>query len=131
MPPVSSRALADGVLLLHLGFVLFVTLGGLLLARWPRVALVHLPAAAWGVFIELTGGICPLTPLEQQLRRQGGQAGYSGGFIDHYITAALYPSGLTREVQLVLGGALLLANAMLYWRWWRRRAPGAGRGRAS
>jgi hypothetical protein len=127
VPPVSFRALADGVLLLHLGFVLFVTLGALLLARWPRVALVHLPAAAWGVFIELTGGICPLTPLEQQLRRRGGQAGYSGGFIDHYITAALYPSGLTREVQLVLGAALLLANATLYWRWWRRRAPGHGR----
>ena len=119
---MTSRALADGVLLLHLGFVLFVTLGALLLARWPRVAWVHLPAAAWGVLIEFAGGVCPLTPLEQQLRRKGGEAGYSGGFIDHYVTATLYPNGLTREVQIVLGGALLLVNALLYWRWWRHRA---------
>jgi hypothetical protein len=118
---MSDRALADGILILHLGFVLFVTLGALLLARWPRVAFVHLPAALWGVLIEYSGGVCPLTPLEQQLRRRGGEAGYSGGFIDHYITAALYPSGLTRELQIVLGSALLLLNAVLYWKWWRRR----------
>jgi len=118
---MSYRALADGVLVLHLGFVLFVTLGALLLARWPRLAFVHLPAAIWGVLIEYSGGVCPLTPLEQQLRRKGGEVGYSGGFIDHYITAALYPSGLTRELQIVLGSGLLVLNAVLYWKWWRRR----------
>ena len=114
------RALADGVLLLHLGFVLFVTLGALLLAHWPRLMLVHLPAALWGVLIEFAGGWCPLTPLEQDLRRRGGEAGYAGGFIDHYITAALYPSGLTRGSQMALGSLLLLFNVVLYWRWWRR-----------
>ena len=127
---MSYHALADGVLLLHFGFVAFVTLGALLLVRWPWVAWVHLPAAVWGVLIELTGGVCPLTPLEQQLRQKGGETGYVGGFIDHYITAALYPSGLTRGVQWALGGALLLANAMLYWRWWRRRAAWAAERRA-
>jgi uncharacterized protein DUF2784 len=116
---MSYGALADGVLILHFGFVLFVTLGALLLARWPRLAFVHLPAAIWGVLIEYSGGVCPLTPLEQQLRRKGGEVGYSGGFIDHYITAALYPSGLTRELQVALGSALLLLNAVLYWKWWR------------
>jgi hypothetical protein len=118
---MSYRTLADGVLVLHLGFVLFVMFGALLLARHPRIVWLHLPAVVWGVLIELAGGICPLTPLEQQLRRQGGEAGYTGGFIDHYITAALYPAGLTRAVQLALGATLLLVNTVLYWRWWRRR----------
>ena len=115
------RVLADGVLLLHVGFVAFVVLGALLLARRPWAAWVHLPAVAWGVAIEFAGAVCPLTPLEQALRRRGGEAGYAGGFIDHYLTAALYPNGLTRGVQWTLGAALLLLNATLYWRWWRCR----------
>ncbi len=115
------RALADVVLALHLGFVLFVSLGGLLLVRWPRLAAVHLPAAAWGAWIEFTGRICPLTPFEQYLRRRGGEAWYTGGFIEHYLTAAIYPGGLTRDIQLALGALVVLANAVFYWRWWRRR----------
>ena len=116
------RALADLVLLLHLGFVLFVALGGLLILRWTRVAYAHLPAAVWGALIEFTGGLCPLTPLELYLRRRGGEAGYTGGFIEHYLTAAIYPRGLTRGVQIVLGIVVILFNVGVYWWWWRRRA---------
>ena len=108
------RALADLVLVLHLGFVLFVVLGGLLVLRWPWVAFLHLPAAVWGVFIEYSGWICPLTPLENSFRARGGEAGYSGGFIEHYIQPLLYPSGLTRGTQIVLGSLALLVNIAAY-----------------
>jgi N-acyl-phosphatidylethanolamine-hydrolysing phospholipase D len=116
------RALADAVLLLHLGFIVFVTLGGLLVLRWPRLAAIHIPAALWGALIEFTAGRCPLTPLEQWLRHRGGETGYAGGFIEHYLTAAIYPEGLTAEMQTALGAVVVLINAAVYWRWWRRRA---------
>ena len=115
------RGAADLVLVVHLAFVLFVVLGGLLALRWRRVAWVHVPVALYGAAIEFVGFICPLTPLEVWLRRRGGEAGYEGGFVEHYITAALYPAGLTREAQLVLGTAVLLFNAIVYFFWWRRR----------
>lgn len=108
------RALADLVLVLHLGFVLFVVLGGLLVLRWRWVAFLHLPAAVWGVLIEFSGWICPLTPLENSLRVRGGEAGYSGGFIQHYIQPLLYPNGLTRGTQFVLGSMALLVNVAAY-----------------
>ena len=108
------RALADLVLVVHLAFVLFVVLGGLLVLRWPRVALLHVPAAIWGILIEYSGSICPLTPLENSLRRAGGEAGYSGGFIEHYIQPAIYPAGLTRGTQIVLGSLALIVNLMAY-----------------
>jgi hypothetical protein len=108
------RVLADLVLVVHLAFVLFVVLGGLLVLRWPPLALLHIPAAAWGVLIEYTGWICPLTPLENSLRLKGGEAGYSGGFIQHYVQPTLYPSGLTRGTQLVLGSIVLLVNLAAY-----------------
>jgi len=111
---VLYRALADLVLLLHLAFVLFVVLGGLLVLRRLGFAWFHLPCAAWGVLIEFAGWICPLTPLEVSLRIRGGAAGYAGGFIAHYVTAALYPAGLTRGVQIVLGAFALLLNAAIY-----------------
>src|SRR5215210_949368 len=108
------RALADLVLVVHLAFVLFVVPGGLLVLRWPWVALLHIPAAVWGVFIEYSGGICPLTPLENSFRQSDGQGGYSGGFMDHYIQPVLYPVGLTRGTQIVLGSLALLVNLAAY-----------------
>ncbi len=117
------RLLADLVVVLHAGFVLFVVLGGLAALRWPRAAWLHLPAAVWGAGIEFLGGICPLTPLENQLRQLGGEAGYAGGFVEHYLLPVLYPQALTRGTQYVLGGFVVLLNLAVYawvWRRWRR-----------
>jgi hypothetical protein len=116
------RGFADLVLVVHLAFVLFVVLGGLLALRWPRAAWVHVPVALYGAGIEFVGFVCPLTPLEVWLRRLGGEAGYEGGFIEHYVTAALYPTGLTREIQLAIGAGVLMLNAVVYGLvLWRRR----------
>lgn len=118
---MSYAWLADGVLLLHLAFILFVVLGGLLLPRWPRLVWLHLPAASWGALIEFRGWICPLTPLENHLRHLAGEAGYTGDFIAHYLLPVIYPHGLTREIQLLLGLAVVLINAAAYAWWYRRR----------
>jgi hypothetical protein len=109
-----ARIGADAVLLFHLAFVAFVVLGGLLVLRWPKLAWAHIPAAAWGAWIEFTGWICPLTPLEVDLRRAAGDAGYSGDFISHYIVALLYPEVLTRATQLALGAVVIALNAAIY-----------------
>ncbi|HEX7013332.1 MAG TPA: DUF2784 domain-containing protein [Steroidobacteraceae bacterium] len=109
------RFLADVVLVVHLLFVLFVAVGALVLLRWPRLVWIHLPTVLWGAYIELSGRVCPLTPLEVRLRQLGGEAGYEGGFIDHYITAWLYPSGLTRGMQIGLAVGVFVVNAALYW----------------
>jgi hypothetical protein len=111
---LTYRSLADLVLVLHFAFVLFVVLGGLLVVPWPRLAWLHVPAAIWGVLIEYTGWICPLTPLENSFRARAGQTGYSGGFIQHYIQPLLYPAGLSRSTQLVLGSLVLLVNVAAY-----------------
>lgn len=108
------RILADLVVVLHFLFVLFVVLGGLLALRWPRAAWIHLPVAAWGAGIEFVQGICPLTPLENRLRRLGGEAGYSGGFVEHYLLPVLYPGGLSRGVQLGLGIFVIVFNVAVY-----------------
>lgn len=106
--------IAELIVILHFAFVIFVVLGGLLALRWPRVAWIHLPAVVWGVLIEFTGWICPLTPLENRLRRAGGEAGYEGDFIAHYLLPVLYPNGLTRTDQLVLGGVAFAINVAIY-----------------
>jgi hypothetical protein len=115
------RLSADLVLLVHLAFVLFVALGGLLVLRRPRLMWLHLPAVVWGVMSEFLGVVCPLTPLETLLREIGGETGYEGDFIAHYITSLLYPSGLTREIQIALGLGALLLNAAIYGYWLFRK----------
>jgi hypothetical protein len=119
--PMLYSMLADLVVLVHALFVLFVVVGGVAVLRWRRLALLHLPAAAWGVAIELGGWACPLTYLENYFRRQGGEAGYSGTFIGRYLELLLYPLGLTRQSQLVLGLAAFLVNIAIYVLLWRRR----------
>jgi len=126
------RVLADVLVVLHLAFVVFVLLGGFLVIWRRRVALLHVPCAIWGVFIEWAGWVCPLTPLEVKFRILGGEAGYSGGFIDHYVMPLLYPPGLTRAHQVWMGilvGALNLAiYGFLSWRWMKGRRAASGPG---
>ena len=97
---LSYQLLADLVVLVHVAFVVFAVLGGLLAARWRRLVWIHLPAVIWAVIVEFFGWVCPLTPLENWLRRRGGQTGYPSDFIAHYILPVLYPEELTREVQI-------------------------------
>jgi hypothetical protein len=124
---VSSSGLADLVVGIHLAFVLFVVFGGLIAIKRPRVAWLHLPAAAWGVWIELSGWICPLTPLENYLRARGGGSVYEESFVERYLLPVLYPEALTRELQFGLAAAVLVINAFVYvivvQRLRRRRRP--------
>ncbi|MEN8107485.1 MAG: DUF2784 domain-containing protein [Pseudomonadota bacterium] len=112
--------LADLTLLLHAAFIVFVLLGGLLVLRWRRLVWLHLPCVAWGILIELGGWICPLTPLENTLRAAAGHAGYDSGFIEHYLGPLIYPAGLTSGIQYLLAAIVLLLNAAIYVRVWRR-----------
>jgi hypothetical protein len=121
---VIFRVFADLTLVLHLAFVVFVIFGGLLALRRPAIAWLHLPAAAWGVWVELAGWVCPLTPLENWFRELGGGTAYSSGFVERYLVPTLYPASLSRELQWMLGGSVLLVNAAVYavsYIRWRRR----------
>lgn len=122
---MTFRVLADAVLVLHLAFIAFVVLGGWLVLRWPRLVWLHLPAVAWGVWISVAGRVCPLTPLENRLRALGGEAGYSGGFIEHYLTSLIYPANLTRGFQVALGLFALAVNVVAYGLLWRRSRGGS------
>ena len=106
--------LADLVVLVHLGFVVFVVFGGLLVMKWPGLIRIHLPAVFWGVAIELSGWICPLTPLENWLRHKEGEENYQFDFVAHYLLPMLYPQGLTRRSQIVLGALVLVVNGAMY-----------------
>lgn len=105
---------AEAVLIVHLLFILFVMLGAIGVMRWPRLLWLHLPAVAWGIYIEFSGKICPLTPLENHLRHLAGQAGYQGDFISQYLLPILYPPGLDSATQWMLGGLVILVNLVLY-----------------
>ena len=117
--------LADAVIVLHGLFIVWVVFGGVAVIARPLLAWVHVPAMVWSVWVSWSGSSCPLTPLEQSLRRAAGQAGYEGGFIEHYLTAAIYPQGLTSLHQLAFGAAVLAINLLLYgvavWRAAHRR----------
>jgi hypothetical protein len=115
------RLLADATVALHLAFVVFVVLGGLLVLRWRRVAWLHVPAAAWGAWVEFAGWVCPLTPLENWLRTRGGDASYTATFVARYLLPLLYPAALTREFQWLLGGAVVAVNVLVYVAVLRRR----------
>lgn len=111
---MAYHVLANATALLHLAFILFVVLGGLLVLRWPRLMWLHLPAAIWGVLIEFAGWWCPLTRWENHFLRQAGRAGYDEGFVAHYIFSLIYPSGLTRGIEIVLGLVVLAVNLAVY-----------------
>ena len=114
------RLLADLVSFIHLSFVLFAVGGGFLVVRWRRCAYAHIPAAAWAALVEFMSWPCPLTPLENWLRRGAGPEAYTGGFVEHYILPVLYPSELTRTVEIALGVFVLMVNVVLYlWIWLR------------
>lgn len=120
------RIAADALVALHLAFIGFVAIGGLLVLRWPRLVWIHVPAVIWGALIEFAGWICPLTPLENRLRETAGESAYTGGFVDRYIIPIVYPSGLTRGLQLVLGAAVIVVNLVIYsalLRGWLRKGP--------
>jgi len=108
------RSAADLLVLFHLGFIIFVIIGGFLVVKWRWLLLLHLPAVVWGALIEFQGWLCPLTPLEQRLRQAAGEQGYSGGFIEHYVLPVIYPEALTVDIQMVLGGIVILINLVAY-----------------
>jgi len=119
---VGYRILADVVVSVHFFFIVFVLLGGLLAFRWHWIPWLHIPAVAWGGFIEITGRICPLTPLENSLRRAGGLTDYSQSFIERYVVPVVYPEELAREFQVVMGSALIALNILIYaFLVWHRR----------
>ncbi|MGA8862780.1 MAG: DUF2784 domain-containing protein [Gallionella sp.] len=108
------RLAAEAVLLIHLAFIVFALLGAAIAARWRWIILVHLPAAGWGFFVELTGRICPLTYLENYFRTRSGLSGYTESFIEHYMLAVIYPVGLTREIQFMLATGVIIVNIAIY-----------------
>jgi hypothetical protein len=117
---MSYSLLADLIVVFHVAFVLFALFGGLLTTRWPRVMWLHAPALAWASIVEFTDSVCPLTPLENALRMRGGESGYQGDFLFRWLVPIVYPDGLTPGIQMGLGALVLILNAIIYARMWRR-----------
>ena len=116
------RLAADATLLLHLAFIVLALFGGLLALTWRWIPMVQLPSAAWGFFVEVTGRICPLTTLENYLSAQAGRASYDGGFVEHYLVSLIYPAELSRDVQFIFAGVVVVLNLVIYgWLWLRQR----------
>ena len=128
---ILARVAADAVVTLHLAFIIFVVLGALLVVRWKWIAWAHIPAVIWGAAVEFTGAVCPLTPLEQHLRAIAGDQGYAGGFLEHYVVALIYPTGLTAVMQQAIGVFVMAINAAIYglvlYRGLRRQSMGRHR----
>ena len=118
--------LADMLVVVHLAFIIFALLGGLLVLKWRYAICVHVPAVLWAAWVEYQGWICPLTPLENWFRQKSGTKGYQEGFVEHYLVPLLYPSGLTREYQIVLGTTVILLNVIIYAWVWRHRTHKLG-----
>jgi Protein of Unknown function (DUF2784) len=108
------RLLAEFIVCVHIAFIAFAVLGGLLVLRWPRIVMIHLSTFVWAAYVEFSGRICPLTPLENHFRVLAGEAGYGTGFIEHYALPLIYPSDLTRTLQVILGSAVVLVNTAIY-----------------
>jgi hypothetical protein len=111
---MTYRIAADLVLATHLIFIVFVVLGGLLALRYRWAIVVHLPAAIWGAFVEISGRICPLTTWENQLRQSAGDSGYANSFVEHYLLPVIYPAGLTRNTQFWIASVVIVINVVIY-----------------
>jgi hypothetical protein len=121
--------LADLTVVVHAAFIVFAAAGGVLALRWRWMPWLHLPAVAWAAFIECSGGLCPLTPLENRLRTRAGGSSYEGDFIERYLVPIVYPTGLTRSMQIALAAGLVIANVAVYAVVWRRRRRQTGAAR--
>lgn len=113
--------LADAIVCIHFAFIVFVLMGGLLVLHYPKVMWLHLPAAAWGAFVEFSGWVCPLTPLENWLRQSSNATPYEGDFVSNYLVPIMYPEGLTRELQFIFGTVVIVLNAVVYGVAWHRQ----------
>ena len=102
-------------LLLHLSFILFVIFGAILILKFKKIIYFHIPAVAWGAYIELSHSICPLTHLENYFLKKAGKEQYSVDFIENYIFKIIYPPALNYEIQTYLGVILIFVNLVIYY----------------